>query len=187
MKHSIQTLVGLSVFLCSVNVLAASASAPVAGHITPVVAAKSAPAEDFKGTTPDRPTVLGALTGLGVIDATAGFVLLGTVSQEIVHHGFVPDINDQVYLEAAAGPFFSSPGNAFVWSTHLRWDFHKDSQLTPYAIGGFAGNVTGAALGNRWEFFPRFGIGAFLRASNNILLRGEVSHEFITVGLAYEL
>ncbi len=146
----------------------------------------------FKGQPPQNNYTAGLLTGLGIIDSTAGFQIHGTIARKILNNGFVPEINNQVFIEAGFGPLFVSGGPAFFYTGNLRWDFPRDKDLTLYAIGGFAGHITGAELGNRWTFLPRFGVGAMysLNAISSALmpefsLRGEVSHEAILVGVSF--
>lgn len=143
--------------------------------------------EDFKG--PDEPSELslGALAGLGIIDNRAGFALLGTVSKKIVHHGFIADITNSVSIEAEVGPLFVTGATAFAFSAHLRWDFEKDEDWTFYGLGGIGGDISGAALGDRFELFPRFGAGAMWKIGQNFNLRGEISHEFMGVGIVFPL
>lgn len=139
-------------------------------------------AEAWKGVPSDKEFSAGAMAGLGVIDATAGFSLLGTVAKKIVKQGFVPDLNDSVWVEFEGGPFFAKGSVAFAYSAHLRWDFVKDDDWTFYAVGGLGGNVTGKDLGDRWELFPRFGVGTMARLNQEIAIRAELSHEFVVVG-----
>src|SRR6476620_9165319 len=73
-------------------------------------------AEDWKGTPDESSFSFGGLAGLGIIDTSAGFALLGTASQKIVRHGFIPDIANSVSVEVAAGPVFMSGSTPFNFS-----------------------------------------------------------------------
>jgi hypothetical protein len=142
---------------------------------------------DFKGKDDTSEFGVGALAGMGILDNHAGFALLPTLAKKIVNRGFVPDITNNVWIEVEAGPLFVSGGTAFTYSAHLRWNFDKDAQWTLYALGGLGGDVTGASLGDRFELYPRFALGAILRVAPNISLRGEISHEFIGLGILFPL
>lgn len=123
----------------------------------------------------------GFLMGLGIIDTSAGFALLGTISQKAVPDGFIPDINDSASIEFQGGPVFMSGATPFMYSAHLRWDFHKDEKWSFYSLGGLGGNITG----DRFALHPRFGAGAIAAVHNFFSLRGEVSHELIGVGMTF--
>jgi hypothetical protein len=148
------------------------------------VAGAEVRAEDFKGAPRGDSVMAGGLIGLGVFDGSAGLALMGHASQKIVDHGFVPDINNQVFAEAELGPVFLSAGTVFSYSLHLRWDFHKDEFFTPYAIGGLGGAISGESLGSRWDLFPRFAAGVLWRVHQHFTVRAEVSHELMAVGVS---
>src|SRR5262245_52809752 len=117
-------------------------------------------ADDFKGKDDPSQFGFGGMAGLGILDNRGGFSLLGTASKKIIDRGFVPDIVNSVWIEAEAGPLFVGGSTAFVYSLHLRWDFVQNEVWTLYALGGAGGAITGAALGDRFELYPRFGAGA---------------------------
>lgn len=166
-----------------IGLLLSSQLAMAAGGAIPAVI-PVAP-EDWKGEADTNTYRLGALAGLGIIDSTAGFALLGTASRKIVTRGFSPEINNSVWLELQAGPLFISGGTAFAYSTHLRWDFHRTNEWTYYALGGLSGHITGEALGSRFLLFPRFGLGLLKELTANMAIRAELSHEFITAGASW--
>ena len=143
--------------------------------------------EEFKGGPAPQFMDFSAMMGLGIIDSSSAFTLVGTASRKIVDRGFVSDINNQVFVELALGPAFFKGNTAFVFSTHLRWDFERDARLRLFAVGGLAGNATGANAGNRWTIAPRFGVGALYPISDALSLRGELSHEWIVAGVAIRL
>jgi len=143
----------------------------------------AAAAEDWKGESPKHEMTAGGMAGLGILGGSAGVAIMGSVAKKIVNRGFVSDINDQVFVEVAAGPLFISGSTVFVYSTHLRWDFYRDEVLAPYAIGGLGGHVTGAALGSTWALFPRFGAGVLWKVAQMFSVRAEVSHEFTGAGV----
>lgn len=144
-----------------------------------------AAAEDWKGK-PDRSEFnFGVLTGLGVIDSSGGFALLGTAAQKIIQQGLIPDLNDSVWIELGMGPIFVSGTSAFTYAAHLRWNFEKDPEWTFFALGGVAGNITGASLGSRFLLFPRVGVGALWKMMDLFSWRAELSHELIAVGVVF--
>ncbi len=147
--------------------------------------ASNAFAEDWKGKTESSEMSAGVLTGLGIIDGSSGYALLGTFSRKIVPHGFVPDINNLVSIEGAIGPVFLSGVTATAYSAHLRWDFIKDSTWTFYGLGGVGGNMMSVNSVSRFEMTPRFGMGAFFRLSDLIRGRAEISHDLVAVGVNF--
>lgn len=137
--------------------------------------------EDWKGPADPADIRLGALAGLTIIDSSAGFGLIGTASKRIAPDGFVPGITNPVSIEAEVGPSWNASQTLFWYSAQLRWDFQKDDTWTIYALGGFGGNI----VNSRFEFYPRFGVGAFYKINSMISLRGEASHELTAVGVSF--
>lgn len=160
---------------------------PVAPVSAPQVSAVTS-VEDWKGADPTHEVMFSAMSGLGVINSSAGFGLVGAISKKIVNHGFVPDISNQVYIEAEMGPVFSNSANPFWFSTHLRWDFHKDSNWSLFALGGTTGQIVGTGAGSsQFNLFLRTGIGAFYHINEQLSVRGELSHEFTGLGVSWSL
>ena len=153
-----------------------------------VVFAQTEVVEAWKGADPTRDFVFSTMGGLGVINNSAGFGFVGAVSKKIVNHGFVPDISNQVFIEVEAGPVFTGSANPFWFSTHLRWDFHKDSLWSLFALGGATGQVVGTGAGtSQFNLFLRTGIGAFYHFNEQVSLRAEFSHEFTGLGVTWGL
>lgn len=142
-------------------------------------------AEPWKGRPDSNTTTVGLTGGLGIIDPKVGFALQPSAGFRVLEQGFVPDVNNQVFFEVAAGPVFLSGGSAFSYSLHLRWDFKKDLDWTFFAIGGLGGHATGSALGDRFILHPRFGLGAFRWIDDHFAIRMEASHELISGGISY--
>jgi hypothetical protein len=142
-------------------------------------------AEDWKGSSEPSEISFGALAGLGVIDSSGGFAIIPSISKKIIDRGFVPDVNDSVWIEAEVGPVFFSGATALFFSGHLRWDFIKDQDWTFYALGGASGDVTSSGLGNHFQMGLRFGVGALWQMTPYLKLRGELSHELIVVGVDF--
>jgi hypothetical protein len=151
------------------------------------VGAQARATEDWKGTPDKAEFSAGMLTGLGVLDGSAGFALLATGSKKLVPQGFANDITNSVSLETELGPLFVASSSCFMYGVHLRWDFKKDEEWTLYGLGGLAGFITGSSLGNKFELFPRFGAGAMWKASEVVGFRMELSHELIAVGANFPL
>ncbi len=143
--------------------------------------------EDWKGKADTHDFSAGFLTGLGIVDSKAGVSVLGTVSRKIVEPGFAPDINNGVSIELEAGPLFTSGSSTFFYSAHLRWDFRKSEDFVLYALGGLAGFTSSSALGNPFEFFPRFGVGTLWKVHDLFSIRAEASHELVAAGLNFPL
>jgi hypothetical protein len=168
--------------LLSVFLLASSFNPLFAGDRPPAVAAKplpraSASAEPWKGKPYENQFNAGALAGVGIVDGNVGFALQGTAAIQLLRHGFINDINDQVQLEVQAGPLLKT-GTAFQGSLLMRWDFNKDLDWTLYGLGGVG---TALATGVT-QFYPRFGAGFLWYLGETVALRLEVSHELVAVG-----
>lgn len=143
--------------------------------------------EQWKGPTDQKTWNFSAMTGLGIVNATPGVALMGAAAKRIVDKGFAPDINDSVWVEVELGPVFAKGGAGLVYSGHLRWDFIKNESWGFYGLGGFGGANTSEALGNKFEFYPRFAAGALWKIFVGFTLRAEVSHELTVVGAQFEL
>jgi len=143
--------------------------------------------EDWKWPLSDHQWTAAIIPGLGVINQSAGFTFQGAIARKILHQGFAPDVNNQVFVEFQGGPFTHSQGSAFLFSTHLRWDFTLNGDWSFYALGGFGGNSTSEGLGKQFQLLPRFGVGAVLDIERQTHLplgiRAEVSRELIGIGL----
>ena len=164
----------------------ARAKAPVTPPpVTAPLMVEATPAEDWKGPADSSVVQLGALAGLGVLDAQSGFALLGTAAGKILKNGFIPNINNSAWIEAEVGPLFTQGEVALQYSLHLRWDFQKDAHWTFYALGGVGGDFTGQDLGSRFIMLPRFAAGAFYKFNELFLVRGEISHELTAVGVTF--
>lgn len=144
-------------------------------------------AEDWKGSPSEKEFSFGLQGGLGIWDGAPGVGVAGSVGKKILNQGFVPEINNQVFVETQFGPLYVKSHFTFMYGIHLRWDFQKDERWALFALGGLGGNITTAALGSRWDFYPRFGIGAFLNIDQRFRIRFEVSHEFTSVGAVFLL
>lgn len=145
--------------------------------------------EDWKGKPDDTQMGFGGLTGLGIIDQWVGYAILGTVSKKVASSGFIPNINNPLWIELELGAVFLSPGTAFAYAAQMRWDFIKDTTWTLYALGGVGGNYLNPTPANslvslsRTEFAPRFGVGGLLNVTSTVQLRGEITHDLIAVGV----
>lgn len=146
----------------------------------------SSSSEDWKGTSSSRDITFGFLGGTGLIEPKYGLSVIGDVAKKILNQGFIPGIDNQVFIELEAGPVFVQGHAPFFWSSHLRWDFTQDENWSFYALGGLAGQITGIELGDRALIFPRFGAGIFYHLQQNMSIRAELSHELIGAGLNFE-
>ena len=166
--------------------------APVKAPV-PVIAKEAVTdsTKDWVGRSNDTEFQLDGLAGLGVVDNSIGFALMGAVSKRILERGFVADINDSVFIETELGPMFTSGTALFMYSLHLRWDFQLNPDWAFFAIGGLAGDIysgsngNSTASGSHFELYPRFGIGAFWQVAPQFRLRAEISHELIVAGASF--
>jgi hypothetical protein len=173
--------------LSGATATAAPAIAAESSSKKSVPVAQTVSSEPFKGEASPQLMDFSAMLGLGLIDSSGAFSVIGSAARKIVDRGFVGDINNQVFAELELGPAFFKGNTAFIYSAHLRWDFERDSKLRLFAIGGLGGNATGADAGNRWTLAPRFGVGAHFQVSEEICLRVELSHELTIAGISLRI
>ena len=164
-KHTVKKLgfLGLSLFICLNEGLA----------------------EDWKGTPDSREYRLGVMTGFGFVNSSVGPPLIGTASKKIVSHGFIPQINNSVSLEAYLGPVFVKDVTALAYSFHMRWDFEKDDDWTLYALAGLGGNYVSKNSSNHLDVSLRLGVGAFWKMTSTVHGRVELSHDLIGLGVSF--
>lgn len=156
----------------------------------PAPSAQPAPVQvgydDWNWPSPTHEWTLAVMPGVATINSTTGFSLQFSAAKKVVDKGFAPDISNQVFLEAQAGPFTASKGSAFMYSLLIRWDFILNGDWTFYGIGGLGGNKTSVGLGDQFQLLPRFGVGALLDLERQthapISLRGEFSRELVSIG-----
>lgn len=140
--------------------------------------------EPWKGQPDMADFDFGAMSGLGFVQGSPAFAVVGTISRKIDYKGFIPGIRNSLSIEATVGPMFLKGSSAFSYSTHLRWDFRYDDTWTYYALGGPAGYITGTRLGDQFALYPRFGVGAFWQITPVARVRFELSHELTAIGIA---
>ncbi len=147
--------------------------------------------EDWKWPLAEHEWTAAVIPGVGIINNSAGFALQGAIAKKIMHQGFAPDINNQVFVEVQAGPYTTGGGSALLFSTHLRWDFTLNGDWAFYALGGLGGNVTSERLGDQFQLLPRFGVGGILDIERQtgvpIGIRGELSRELIGIGVQFRI
>ncbi len=143
--------------------------------------------EDWKGPADASRFNLGVIQGIGIIDTIGGYAFVGTASAKILDRGFAPDLNNSLHAEVQIGPFFASGVSAWIFGSHLRWDFVKDDHWTFYALGGIGGNNLTVANVSRTALYPRFGAGAIYGIHDKFSVRAEISHELTAVGVMFYL
>jgi len=143
--------------------------------------------EPWKGHTEVRPVEVGMLFGGAIFGTELNWSALSTVAYLIEDRAFVPDLDNRIWVELEIGPTFFSTRNSnqtgLQYSTHLRWDFNYNETWTLYALGGISGFGLPKALGSSFTLHPRFGVGAEYQTKAALLFRGEVSAEFLGVGI----
>jgi len=152
-----------------------------------------ATAEDFKEQDRPEKLTLGVMTGMGIVDGMGGLGLYTVDGFRIVDHGFVNEISNQVFAELGLGTQFFGDGivSSVMYSAHFRWDFHRDSEWTYFALGGLSGASAEVRAGKdddsrtRWNLAPRFGIGLFRTINESIRIRAEISHDLLVGGVSF--
>ena len=138
-------------------------------------------AEMWKGESPATEFTVGGGAGASFNGTRSlGGIFLLNAAKKIVDRGFVPDINDQVFLEAQGGMELYSFGNNFTGSLALRWDFHKDDDLSLFATGGL-GTRLGSSL---TQFFPHLSLGVIWHL-DVIDIRTELSQNWLVAGISF--
>jgi hypothetical protein len=145
--------------------------------------------EPWKGHTETRPFELGLMAGGSIYGSEFNWSSLAAVAYLLKDKAFAPDLNNRILIELEIGPTFFSTVNSnqtgFQYSTHLRWDFNYNETWAFYALGGFSGFGLPKSLGGAFTFHPRFGVGVEYQTKTPLLLRGEVSAEFMGLGVAF--
>ena len=146
--------------------------------------------ELWKGHTTVRPLEVGLLSGFSIYGDQANWGVLPAVAKLIKEKGFAEDIDNRVWIEGQLGPtFFSNHGvskTGMQYSAHLRWDFTMNEIWTFYGLGGLGGFFLPSTYSSGFTLHPRFGAGAIYQTKTALMLRGEVSAEFIGAGVALQ-
>jgi hypothetical protein len=179
--HRFTTILALPLLLAPFSAFKAAQAAGT--QPTPPPSAVSQSSDAWKGAASAETVYVGVLSGVGLHDGNAGFALQGTFAGRIVENGFVPDINNEVFLEGQIGPLFIMSNTALMFGAHLRWDFEMNKMWRLYGLGGVGSLLTPASMGSSWQVYPRFGTGVLWSLASNIKLRAELSHEVMGLGL----
>jgi hypothetical protein len=139
--------------------------------------------EMWKGSPYDHNLSLAILQGIGFPSGSVGYAVNGYLGIKLLHQGFVPDINDQVFGELFFGGLFGG-GDGINFGAQLRWDIHKDYLWTFYGVGGLGVGIYGTAPARTTRFFPRVGVGALWNLFEGLSFRAEVTESLIGVGVA---
>ena len=144
--------------------------------------------EPWKGKSEVSPVELGLMAGAAIYGNDLNWSSLATMAYLIKDQGFLDDIDDRVWIEMELGPTFFSTGNStqtgLQYSTHLRWDFTYNEFWTVYALGGLSGFGLPESKDSSFTIHPRFGAGVQYQTKAALAFRGEVSAEFIGLGVA---
>jgi hypothetical protein len=144
--------------------------------------------EPWKGQTQVRPVELGLMAGAAIYGTEVNWSSLATMAYLLKDKAFVEDIDDRIWIEMELGPTFFSTRNSnetgLQYSAHLRWDFSYNEFWTVYGLGGLSGFGLPKSLGSSFTIHPRFGAGVQYQTKAALMFRGEVSAEFIGLGVA---
>ncbi len=166
-------------------------------HAAPAIesnAQTAAPSgENWKGTTHVLPFEAGVMTGAALYGSHLNWTLLGTGAYLLKDKAFVPDIDDRIWAELKMGPtFFTTNGNestGLQYQANLRWDFTLNETWTFYALGGIAGyslpRSYGDGFGGYFTLHPNTGVGAEYQTKAALMLRAEISSDFMGFGVAF--
>lgn len=139
--------------------------------------------EMWKGSPYERNVSLAIVQGIGFPNGAVGYAVNGYLGIKVLHKGFVPDINNQVFAELFFGGLFGG-GDGTTLGAQLRWDLHKDYLWTFYAVGGLGVGIYGTAPAKTTNLFPRIGVGAFWHLFEGLSFRTEVTESLIAIGIA---
>jgi hypothetical protein len=146
-------------------------------------------AENWKGQTSVRPIELGLMGGAAIYGNDVSWGVLPSVAYLLKDRAFVSDLDDRVWGEIQLGPTFfytrNSNQTGLQYSAHLRWDFSYNEIWTFYALGGLSGYSLPASRGGSLTIHPRFGTGVQYQTKTALILRGEISAEFIGMGASF--
>jgi hypothetical protein len=144
--------------------------------------------ENWKGKPYNYRFQFSGLAGMGILNAQSGFQTNITASAEMLHNGFFPDVNNQTYMELGVGPLLLSTGNALAFNIRIRWDFHYTEIWSFFALGGFGGAFSpNGSGGTLVSAYPSFGLGVLWNVFEHVSFRGEISHEFIGLGVMFSI
>lgn len=148
--------------------------------------------DDWQGTPKETNFNLGVLGGVASFDKTGAPVRL-FLAVKLLNQGFVPEINDQVFLEFQGGPVFglNSGDQAIISGVGLRWMFYKTTRLAFYALGGLRAqylnaqlNSTSGTWGATMTINPSFGAGVSWELASALSLRAEYGLEMLSAGFS---
>ena len=145
-------------------------------------------AEPWKGNTVARPVEAVLMSGLSIYGSEAAFGVLTGGAYLLKDRHFIGEIDNRVWGEILMGPAFFSTTNStmtgFQYSAHARWDVNYNEVWTAYALAGLSGYQLPDRLGGSFTVHPRVGLGVKYQTKSALLLRGEISAEFIGAGVA---
>jgi len=146
--------------------------------------------EAWKGRTTVRPVEFGLMSGAAIYGSDVNWSILPSVAYLMKDRGFAEDIDNRVWIEGQFGPtFFSSHQEnqtGLQYSVHLRWDFNMNEHWMFYGLGGLSGFGLPKVYDSSFTLHPRFGAGAQYQTKTALMLRGEISAEFIGLGAALQ-
>ena len=147
--------------------------------------------EAWKGPANETHSYVGLLAGFGMMKNSLVMPTRVLYGYKVLNRGFVPDINNQVHLEAAMGPVFLLDSDETAWSGSVgaRWSFFYSPSVVYYALGGLKLQFINDKLKktapdwlNTISVSPSLGIGAAYEAARNFWLRAEYGYDLFSLG-----
>jgi hypothetical protein len=127
------------------------------------------------------------MTGTSIYGSSANWGVLASAAYLLKNNSLIDSLDDRIWAEVEMGPtFFNQNAQSHTglqYEAHLRWDFSYNEYWTFYALGGFGGFVLPTALGGSFTVHPNFGGGAEYQTKTALLFRGELTSDFMGVGI----
>jgi opacity protein-like surface antigen len=156
------------------------------GVVPPLAHAQTAQSQEpWKGASPQTDGTLTVMPGMSINGTDVELAIVGAAAKRIIERGFVPDINDQVFLEVMLGPSITGDFTAWFYGVNLRWDFHYNEDWGIYGLGGLGGVIVDANVGNDTSVHPRFGVGYLKALGSSMKFRAEAQSDFVGAGLMF--
>lgn len=148
--------------------------------------------EAFKGSPMPQNMDAAVGIGFGFFDS---FGLQSRAGYRLLEEGFIPDLNDALFVEAGLGlTMYGSQKNysnvtGFHLASQIRWDFNYNQDWVIFSTLGFGYNFVSNVNRNKDMAgggpFPTIGAGVMYNIEKNWLARFDLSYQFLGVGMGY--